>query len=57
MRRWGIAANLNLGKILYKKINIYTYNIKVDMVLEEAGIDGDGKFRYNDFVDRLNSEN
>ena len=34
-----------------------TVTIKVDMVLEEAGIDGDGKFRYNDFVDRLNSDN
>ena len=30
---------------------------QVDMVLDEAGIDGDGKFRYNDFVDRLNSDN
>merc|ERR1712110_190032 len=30
---------------------------EVDMVLDEAGIDGDGKFRYNDFVDRLNSDN
>ena len=29
---------------------------EVDMLLEEAGIGEDGMFRYNDFVDNLNSD-
>ena len=51
MMRFSICVSLNLiGKYKFNKY-------KVDMVLDEAGIDGDGKFRYNDFVDRLNSDN
>ena len=47
MKRWSIGVS---------RIRVM-FDVKVDMVLDEAGIDGDGKFRYNDFVDRLNSDN
>lgn len=29
---------------------------EVDMLLEEAGIGEDGMFRYNEFLDKLNSD-
>ena len=29
---------------------------EVDMLLEEAGVDDDGKFRYNEFIDQLNRD-
>ena len=28
---------------------------EVDMLLEEAGIDNEGKFRYNEFIAKLNN--
>ena len=30
---------------------------EVDMLLEEAGIDNEGKFRYNEFIDKLANSN
>ena len=57
MKRWGNCTKLDLEKSLKFFSRKVTVNTKVDMVLDEAGIDGDGKFRYNDFVDRLNSDN
>ena len=29
---------------------------EVDMLLEEAGIDNEGKFNYNDFIRKLNNQ-
>ena len=29
---------------------------EVDILLEEAGVDNDGKFRYNEFIDQLHRD-
>ena len=45
---------VNFGSSLFFKYEVMKMsNNEVDMLLEEAGIDDDGTFRYEQFVDNL----